>query len=61
LKTVERNRKTAVFVVLLILLGVLLIGALPNWPYSRYWGYAPSGNVTLAAVAVALVALTGPL
>ena len=44
---------------LFLLLAVLLIGALPNWPYSRHWGYAPSGVVTLAAVSVALLALTG--
>jgi hypothetical protein len=40
--------------VLVILLVLLLIGALPVYPYSRSWGYYPSG--TLAAV-VAVVAL----
>lgn len=30
---------------LLILLVVLLLGAAPTWPYSRDWGYAPTGIV----------------
>jgi hypothetical protein len=42
---------TALLVVLLVL---LLIGALPVYPYSRNWGYYPSG---MLAVVVALVAL----
>jgi len=32
---------------LLILLILLLLGALPAWPYSRGWGYVPSGALTL--------------
>jgi hypothetical protein len=39
---------------LVILLVLLLIGALPVYPYSRNWGYYPSGTL---AVVVALVAL----
>ena len=44
---------------LLIVLVLLLLGALPSWPYSRSWGYAPSGLVTLVVVVVVLLALTG--
>jgi hypothetical protein len=40
---------------LLILIIALLVGALPAWPYSRGWGYAPSG--TLGAVVLVLVIL----
>ena len=40
--------------VLVILLVLLLIGALPVYPYSRSWGYYPSGTL---AVVVAIVAL----
>ncbi len=47
--------------ILLILLVLLLIGALPRWPYSRSWGYAPSGLVTLVVVIVVLLAVTGRL
>ena len=35
--------------ILLIVLVLLLVGALPSWPYSRSWGYAPSGLLTLVA------------
>lgn len=35
---------------LLILIAVLLIGALPTWPYSRSWGYNPSGVLLVVLV-----------
>lgn len=47
--------------ILLIVLVLLLIGALPSWPYSRSWGYAPSGLLTLVVVIVVLLAVTGRL
>lgn len=47
--------------VLLIVLVLLLIGALPSWPYSRSWGYAPSGLLTLVVVVVVILALMGRL
>jgi hypothetical protein len=47
--------------ILVIVLALLLVGALPSWPYSRSWGYAPSGIVTLVVVVVVLLALTGRL
>ena len=45
--------------ILLIVLVMLLVGALPSWPYSRSWGYAPSGLMTLVVVVVVLLAFTG--
>ena len=33
--------------ILLIVLVLLLIGAIPSWPYSRNWGYGPSGGLGL--------------
>jgi hypothetical protein len=45
--------------ILLIVLVLLLLGALPHWPYSRSWGYAPSGILTLVVVVVVLLAITG--
>jgi hypothetical protein len=45
--------------ILLIVLVLLLLGALPRWPYSRGWGYAPSGLLTLVVVIVVVLALTG--
>ena len=47
--------------ILLIVLVMLLVGALPSWPYSRSWGYAPSGLLTLVVVVVVLLAVTGRL
>ncbi len=43
--------------ILLILLILLLIGALPSWPYSRGWGYGyyPSGGLLLILVILLLV------
>lgn len=43
--------------ILLIILVLLLIGALPSWPYSAGWGYYPSGGLGLILVIVLLVAL----
>ena len=43
--------------ILLILLVLLLIGALPAWPYSGNWGYYPSGGLGLVLVIVFLVAV----
>ena len=45
--------------ILLILLIVLLIGAVPAWPYSRSWGYAPSGLLTILVIVAIVALLTG--
>jgi len=45
--------------ILLIILIVLLIGALPTWPYSGAWGYYPSGGLTLVVIIVVVLLLTG--
>jgi hypothetical protein len=42
---------------LLILLILLLIGALPTWPYSRRWGYGPSGGLGLLLLIVIILIL----
>ena len=47
--------------ILLVLLILLLIGALPSWPYSRSWGYYPSGGLGLVVVIVLILLLTGRL
>ncbi len=44
---------------LLVLLVVLVIGALPTWPYSAGWGYYPSGGLGLVVVVVLLLILMG--
>jgi hypothetical protein len=44
---------------ILILLIVLLLGALPTWPYSAGWGYYPSGGLGLLVVILIVVLLIG--
>jgi len=45
--------------VLLVILILLLIGALPAWPYSSGWGYYPSGGIGLVLLIVIILAMTG--
>jgi hypothetical protein len=45
--------------ILLIVLLLLLIGAVPAWPYSRDWGYYPSGGLGLLLVVVVVLLLLG--
>lgn len=45
--------------ILLIILVLLLVGALPAWPYSRGWGYYPSGGLGLVVLIVLILVLTG--
>jgi len=47
--------------ILVIILIMLLIGALPNWPYSSGWGYYPGGGIGLILVIVIILALLGRL
>jgi hypothetical protein len=42
---------------LIVLLVVLLLGAVPAWPYSRDWGYFPAGGLVALLVVVLLVVL----
>jgi hypothetical protein len=43
--------------ILLIILIILLLGAVPRWPYSRNWGYGPSGGIGLLLVIVLILLL----
>ena len=45
--------------VLIIVLILLLIGALPAWPYSSGWGYYPGGGLGLVLIIVIILALSG--
>ena len=45
--------------ILLIILVLLLLGALPTWPYSNRWGYYPSGGLGLLLVIVLILVLLG--
>ena len=45
--------------ILLVILILLLLGALPTWPYSANWGYYPSGGIGLILVIVIILAVLG--
>lgn len=45
--------------VLIIILILVLLGAFPAWPYSRGWGYGPSGAVGLVLIVVLILLLMG--
>ena len=45
--------------ILFIILIVLLLGALPTWPYSRVWGYYPSGGLGLVVLILIILLLMG--
>jgi hypothetical protein len=47
--------------ILMVVLVLLLIGALPAWPYSRGWGYYPSGGLGLVVVVLLVLLLAGRL
>ena len=43
----------------ILLIVLILIGAVPAWPYSRGWGYGPSGGVGLLVVVLIVLLLVG--
>ena len=55
------QRSLIMSTILIILLILLLVGALPSWPYSRSWGYFPSGLLGLVLVIVIVLFLLGRL
>jgi uncharacterized protein DUF3309 len=60
--TVSYKQRRAVMslgTILLIILILILLGALPTWPYSTGWGYYPSGGIGLILVIVLILILLG--
>jgi hypothetical protein len=47
--------------VLLIILILLLLGAVPTWPHSRSWGYAPSGLIGVILIVILILLLLGKI
>jgi hypothetical protein len=45
--------------ILIVILILLLLGALPSWPYSSGWGYYPSGGLGLILVIIIILVLLG--
>jgi hypothetical protein len=53
------NRRMSLGTILLIILILLLIGAIPSWPYSAGWGYYPSGGIGIVLIIVLILVLMG--
>ena len=47
--------------ILLIVLVLMLVGAIPTWPYSRSWGYAPTGVLGVVLIIIVVLLLLGRL
>jgi hypothetical protein len=45
--------------ILLVIHDLLLLGALPTWPHSRSWGYAPSGTLGVVVIVLLVLLLMG--
>lgn len=45
--------------VLLVILILLLLGAIPTWPHSKSWGYAPSGGLGLIVLIIIILLVLG--
>jgi len=50
-----------VITILFVILVLMLLGSMPAWPYSRDWGYAPSGTLTLIVVILVIMMASGRL
>jgi Protein of unknown function (DUF3309) len=55
----DRSEDTMLGTILIIVLILLLIGALPTWPYSNGWGYYPGGGLGLILIIVIVLILIG--
>jgi hypothetical protein len=51
----------SVATIVLIVLVLILIGAIPAWPHSKNWGYAPSGGIGLVLLIVLVLLVAGRL
>jgi hypothetical protein len=45
--------------ILIVILVLALVGALPRWPHSRQWGYAPTGGLGLVLIVVLILLVLG--
>ena len=61
MRTTLKHTEGPMSTVVIVLLVLLLVGALPSWPYSSGWGYYPSGGLGLVLLIVLILALTGRL
>jgi Protein of unknown function (DUF3309) len=54
-----REHAMSLGTILLFVLILMLLGAIPAWPYSRHWGYVPSGGLGLVVVVLLILWLMG--
>jgi hypothetical protein len=59
--TTVRGNAMSLGTILLIVLILILIGAIPRWPHSQSWGYAPTGGIGLLILIVVVLLLLGKL
>jgi hypothetical protein len=59
--TLAGDKKMTIGTIILIILVLLLVGAIPAWPYSRSWGYGPSGIVGVIVVVLLILFAMGRL
>jgi hypothetical protein len=59
IRQINARRHDMLGTILLIILILLLLGAIPAWPYSRGWGYAPGGLISVVLIIVVVLLLTG--
>ncbi len=52
-------KEMTMITILMVILVLMLLGAVPAWPYSRSWGYAPSGTLGLLLIILLLLAISG--
>jgi Protein of unknown function (DUF3309) len=57
----QRRPTVSAGTILLIIVILLLVGALPTWPYSSGWGYYPSGGLGLVVIILLILVLLGRL
>jgi hypothetical protein len=55
------RKEDKVITILIVILLLMALGAIPTWPHSRNWGYAPSGTLGLILIILLVLALTGRL
>ncbi|GEP46317.1 hypothetical protein BGE01nite_56080 [Brevifollis gellanilyticus] len=58
---IEQSRTRGMNTILVIILILLLLGALPTWPYSSGWGYYPSGGLGLVLLIIIILVLLGKI
>ena len=61
LRFIIRRHKMSLGTILLIIVVLMLIGAVPSWPYSQGWGYGPSGGLGLVLLILIILLVMGKI